>query len=211
MDLPTAAISVLEKTLNGTSQSSDPERYQQAVDRIDQYNRQDPKGWEHEHSLAVLDWVTALRPTASEALRLAARAQHIGRWRIPRDNYPRNRPGYLRWRKDLQGFHADEAADLLAGCGYPQTFIDRVRSIMLKQHRADDPETQTLEDALCLVFIERQLAGFQQQHDDAKLQRIIRRTWAKMSPAGREAALGLPVPESVRGLLERSLAANGPG
>jgi hypothetical protein len=57
---------------------------------------------------------------------------------------------------------------------------------------------------LCLVFIERQLAGFQQQHDDPKLQRIIRMTWAKMSPAGREAALGLPVPESVRGLLERS-------
>jgi hypothetical protein len=194
--------------LSETPQIDDAARFQQAVDRIDGYNREDPNGREHEHSLAVVGWITTLRPQASEALRLAGRAQHIGRWRIPRDRYPRNRPGYLRWRQDLQVFHADETADLLAGCGYQQPFIDRVRSIMLKQDLQSDAETQTLEDALCLVFVERQLADFQQQHDDRKLQRIIRRTWAKMSPAGREAALRLPVPAPVRQLLERSLAAD---
>lgn len=183
----------------------DPARYQRAVACIDGYNRRDPVGREYPHALAVLQWITILRPDASEALRLAGRAAHIGRWRIPREGYPRNRPGYLRWREDLQAFHADETAAILAECGYPRGVIDRVRSIMRKEHLHDDGETQTFEDALCLVFMERQLAGFQQQHDDAKLQRIMRRTWAKMSPAGRDAALGLSLPDPVRELLQRSL------
>lgn len=181
------------------------ERYQQAVERIDRYNQQDPNRREHPHALAVVAWIRTLRPDAPEALLLAGRMQHIGRWRIPRDSYPRNRTGYLRWREDLQAFHADEAADILAACSYPQPFIERVRAIVRKDDLAGDPDTQTIEDALCLVFMERQLEDFQRQHDDAKLQRIIRKTWAKMSPAGREAALGLALPDAVRDLLSRSL------
>lgn len=191
--------------MTGTFQPRDEARFRRAAARIDDYNRRDPSEREYPHSLAVVDWITTLRPDASEALRLAGRAQHIGRWRIPRDTYPRNRPGYLRWRRDLQAFHADEAAAILAECGYPQAFIDRVRAIIRKQD-LNDPETRTVEDALCLVFIERQLAAFSRAHDDVKLSRIIRRTWAKMSPAGRDAALALPVTDEVRGLLERSLA-----
>ena len=186
--------------------TDDPARLQRAIDRIDEYNRADPHEREYAHSLAVTRWITELRPDASEALRLAGRAQHIGRWHVPRDTYPAGRLGYLRWRRDLQTFHADETARILEGCGYRPEFIERVRSIMHKRNLRHDPETQTLEDALCLVFIETRLADFQQRHDDARLRRIIRKTWAKMSPAGHEAALRLPVPESVRDLLERSLA-----
>lgn len=179
---------------------------EEAVRRIDAYNRQDPAGQEPDNARAVLTWVTTLRPDASEALKLAARAQHMGRWRIPRDSYPRDRAGYLRWRKDLQRFHADETATILEACGYDPVFIDRVRSIMQKQRLKQDEETQALEDALCLVFIERQLAGFARQHDEAKLVEIIRKTWRKMSPAGREAAATLSLSDSVQDLLARSLS-----
>lgn len=189
-----------------TSVGGDPAQYRSAVARIDAGNRRDPSGWEHQHALAVVDWIEALRPEASDALRLAGRAQHMGRWRRPRDRYPRDRAGYLRWRRELQSLHADEAARLLAEVGYAQAFIDRVRSLMHKQHLRDDPEAQTLEDALCLVFIERQLEAFRARHDEAKLQRILERTWAKMSPAARQAALELSLPPAVRDLLTRSIA-----
>ena len=153
----------------------------------------------------MLEWIGRLWPEAPEALLLAARAQHMGRWRVPRDRYPRDRAGYLRWRRHLQRRHAEEAARILTDCGYAAPFVERVGAIMRKENLRDDPETQTLEDALCLVFIERELEAFQRQHDEAKLQRILRRTWAKMSEPGRAAALELPLPEAVRGLLARSL------
>lgn len=207
--IPASATDRPEEAVSETFRPALPARFQRAVEDIDAYHRQDPNGREHSHATRVLEWILTLRPDASEALRLAGRAQHIGRWRIPRDRYPRDRPGYLRWRKDLQAFHADEAGAILAACGYEPAFVGRVRDIIRKRNLRSDPEIQTVEDALCLVFMERQLAGFQQQHDEAKLQRIIRRTWSKMSPEGQQAALGLPLPPEVRDLLRRSLEGAG--
>lgn len=180
-------------------------RFQQAVEQIDNYNKRDPNGREYDYSLALTDRVLQLRPDASEALRLAARAQHIGRWQIPRNTYPTGRAGYLRWRKDLQRFHANTAADILNRCGYEPAMIDRVREMMLKKRIKTDEETQTLEDALCLVFMERQLEDFKHQVDEDKLADIIRKTWKKMSEAGRDAAMNLPLPDSTRSFLERVL------
>lgn len=183
-----------------------PARFRQAVEQIDSYNKQDPNDREYDYSLALTDWVLKLQPDASEALRLAARAQHIGRWQIPRDTYPAGRNGYLRWRKDLLQFHADTAGEILSRCGYQPSDIERVKSIMLKKRIKADPETQTLEDALCLVFMERQLDDFQHQVDEDKLANIIRKTWKKMSDAGRQAAMNLPLPESTRSFLKRAVS-----
>ncbi|MEX2488822.1 MAG: DUF4202 domain-containing protein [Pseudomonadales bacterium] len=183
-----------------------PARYRQAMDRIDACNKQDPNGREYDYSLALTRWVLSLQPEASEALRLAARAQHIARWQIPRDTYPQGRNGYLRWRKDLMKFHAATAADILSACGYDQTMIERVKSIMLKKRIKEDQETQTLEDALCLVFMERQLEDFKEQVDEDKLANVIRKTWNKMSQQGHEAAMSLPLPDSTRRFIERTLS-----
>ncbi|MGB8313243.1 MAG: DUF4202 family protein [Aestuariivirga sp.] len=51
-------------------------------------------------------------PDAPEVLRIAARAQHIARWAVPRANYAEGRIAYLNWRKDLQKYHAKDAAGL---------------------------------------------------------------------------------------------------
>ena len=45
-------------------------------------------------------------PDGPEAVRLAARCQHIRRWTIPRADYPAGREGYRRWRTDLARFRA---------------------------------------------------------------------------------------------------------
>ena len=68
-----------------------------------------------------------------------------------------------------------------------------------------DPEAQNLEDVACLVFLASYFSEFAQRHDEEKIVTILRRTWAKMSPRGREAALKLPLPDRDRALIQKAL------
>ena len=62
------------------------------------------------HAELMSEWVEKLRPDASEALRIAARAHHVRRWEIPRDSHPAGRRGYLEWRVALHDHHAEVTA-----------------------------------------------------------------------------------------------------
>ena len=105
-------------------------------------------------------WVRALRPDANEPLLLAARAHHIRRWERPRDSFPAGREGYLRWRAMLQRFHADALGEIMADVGYAAAEVKRAQDLVRKRGLGRDPDAQAMEDALCLVFIETQLADF---------------------------------------------------
>ena len=193
---------------------SDP-RLQALLERIDQLNREDPNtetvdGVDSPRELLyaqrLTDWVLRLAPGASEALRLAARGQHVRRWTIPRSRYPMTRQGYLRWRETLKAFHADTVAGLMRDGGYSEAEIERVRTIMGKRTLLRDPEAQTLEDALCLVFLETQFADLLNKTPQEKMREILRKTWAKMSAQGRAEALRLPMRGEDRTFLKRALA-----
>jgi hypothetical protein len=125
-----------------------------------------------------------------------------------RSSYPEGRVGYLQWRTQLARFHADRAAEILSSVGYDRALIDQVRRINLKQGLRSDPDVQTMEDALCLAFIEHEFDVFAAKHDDQKLIEILKKTWKKMSPRGREAALALQVSPRLRDLLGRALNAS---
>ena len=101
-------------------------RFEAAIRRIDEANRRDPNlqmvnGSPLPRELAyarwLSGWVLRLCPNASEALRLAARCQHLCRWQIPRHQYPMTRAGYLQWRTALKQFHAETAGKLLREVG----------------------------------------------------------------------------------------------
>lgn len=192
----------------------DDARFRAAIDRFDAANAADPnmtivdgvpQPKELIYARRMTEWLNRLEPNASEPVRLAARCQHLLRWSIPRDAYPMDRAGYLKWRTTLYDFHADRAAEILRDVGYDDATIARVRSLMRKEKLKADPEMQLLEDVICLVFLEHYFAEFAADHDDEKLLRILRRTWAKMSPRGQEAALGLRLPERERKLIETAL------
>lgn len=152
-------------------------------------------------------WIDRLEPQASEALRLAAHCQHLGRYLVPRSTYPEGRIGYLKWRSDLAKGHAQRSAGILAKAGYDQNTIDAVQRINLKQQMRLHPDVQTMEDALCLTFLEHEFAEFADKHDDQKLIEILAKTWRKMSPRAREAALRLPLAGRPAELVARALAA----
>lgn len=130
------------------------------------------------------------------------------RWRIPRDTFPMDRAGYLRWRTTLYDFHADQAAEVLREVGYDPATSDRVRALIRKQDLKIDPDAQTLEDVICLVFLESYLGAFSNEHDEEKLVRILRKTWKKMSPRGHAAALSLPLGPREQALVAKALASD---
>jgi hypothetical protein len=177
-----------------------------AIEQIDAANAADPHGKELLYSQRMSAWLDKLRPDAPEPLRLAARAQHVRRWHIPRADYPMDRIGYLTWRTTLYRFHAEETAKILAEVGYDGDTIARTSSLIRKERIKTDSDAQTLEDVICLVFLENYFADFAAAHDDEKVVNILRKTWRKMSPQGHEMALTLSIPLEARKLVERALA-----
>jgi hypothetical protein len=128
-------------------------------------------------------------PNASEAMQIATKAQHICRWKMPRESYPMDRVGYLKWREDLKKFHAETTAKILQKAGYSDEFIARVSFLIEKKLLKKDAETQLLEDVICLVFLEYYFDPFVQKHDKEKMKNIILKTWNKMSENGHQEAL----------------------
>lgn len=153
------------------------------------------------------DKLHRFHPNASIELQLAVRSQHICRWKIPRSDYPMDRQGYKRWRLDLAAFHGETAGGIMKANGYNETSIQRVKDLLLKRSLKRDEEVQTLEDIACLVFLEFYMEDFATKHDETKLIDIIQKTWNKMSGKGHEAALKLPLSESILALVGKALNA----
>jgi hypothetical protein len=185
-----------------------------AFELFDAYNKQSPERiiWngeefpaEYFYALKLYDWVNKLEPHAPETLLLASRSQHIGRWEIARASYPEGRVGYLKWRSDLAKFHAQKSSELMSEAGYKPEIIDRVTQIILKQRIKADDQVQTMENALCLVFLEFQYDDLIQKLSKEKMIDVLRKTWAKMSEPGRNAALSLAYSSEGNELIHKAL------
>lgn len=171
---------------------------QKAFDLFDQYNKQDPHVFtfsgvdypqEYFLSLQLYDWVCKLYPDADEALLLASRSQHIGRWEMPRSSYPDGREAYLKWRKDLAQHHFQVASNLVLEAGYHEDMVEAIRPILLKQKIKVDNNVQAIENALCLVFLEFQYEQFYKTQNPDKLVNILWKSLLKMDPLGHQHAL----------------------
>lgn len=192
------------------------ERFTAALRRFDEENSRDPNtevvtGQSHPRELIyaqwLTDWVLKLLHNASEPLRLAARCQHICRWEIPRNSYPMDKPGYLRWRADLKKFHAKRSGDILREVGYDDATIQRVQELNLKKNHPNDAEVCVLEDALCLVFLERQFTALAAKSDDEKMINALQKSWKKMTSTAHAEALKLDYGPKEKALIEKALNA----
>lgn len=192
-----------------------PTRFETAIALIDQKNSEDTNvyevfGLKYPKELLYSQRMTRkllqFEPNASKALQIAARAQHICRWKIPRSEYPMDRVGYLKWRETLKKMHAEMTAEILGQVGYDQEFIDRVSLLINKKLIKKNEESQTLEDTICLVFLDYYFDEFAEKHNDDKVIDILRKTWAKMSDRGHEAALKLPFSEKGLALVKKAIS-----
>jgi len=156
----------------------------------------------------VESWLERVVDDPSPALRLAARCQHLERWTVPRTTYPMDRAGYMRWRTGLYQPQAERARELILGAGVDAAIAERVAFLVAKKDLKSDPESQALEDAVCLVFLEHEIQGFATSHaeyPEAKFMDIIAKTWRKMSERGRSLALGIPLPDALAALVRAAI------
>jgi hypothetical protein len=175
-------------------------RFNQAIANFDDLNRQDTTMEEAEgkaypkeflYSERMSNMLKRYASNASEALQLAARCQHVQRWKSARASYPMTKAGYYQWRTELKAFHADTARHVLLEVGYDQATIDRVCALVMKALPSGDTEAQILEDVIVLVFLESYLEQFVASHADydaAKFADILHKTLRKTSANARSAA-----------------------
>ncbi len=194
---------------------SDSDKFNKAIAKFDLANEADPnkenfngKSYPKEllYAIRMTNRLNSIRPDASEALKLAVRCQHICRWEIDRHNYEMNRVGYLKWRQDLKIFHAKKAESILKEVGYEQDLIDEVKFLLQKKQLKKHEDTQTLEDVVCLVFLEHYFESFSKKYDEDKLIDILRKTWAKMSEKGHEIALELNFSKDAKDLIAAAIS-----
>lgn len=189
-------------------------KLQCAFEAFDAYNKKDPnllvwKGSSFPKEFFLADalyrWVLKLDPQASEELLLASRCQHIGRWEIPRDSYPQGRDAYLKWRKDLALHHFSIAEYIMRECTYTDDKISRVRQVLLKLKIKQDPDVQTMENALCLVFLEYQYEEFLETLDEGKMINILYKSLLKMDSHGHAFALELEFSDKASSLIQKAV------
>ncbi|MCA8868631.1 MAG: DUF4202 domain-containing protein [Rhodobacteraceae bacterium] len=130
-----------------------------------------------------------LFPDASDLLQIAARGQHVERWKLARKDYPEGRQGYLQWRREQARRHGARLGEMMQDAGYSSTDTARVAQMLLKSGLKRDAEVQALEDVICFTFIRYYLLPFAEGRDQAELVRIVTKSALKMSPEGRARAL----------------------
>ncbi len=143
--------------------------FEKTIELIDAANREDPNressGGESRpkellYGERMSEMIGRFMPDADEVGRIAVRAQHIERWKSPRDAFPMNRDGYFQWRTQLYKFHADTVAGLMTEAGCDEASIERVRKAVGKKAVKINRDTQLLEDVAALVFIEHYMQAF---------------------------------------------------
>ncbi|MFO8045704.1 MAG: DUF4202 domain-containing protein [Halomonas sp.] len=190
-------------------------RYAKTLAALDALHAEDPRCVEVEgesvprelwHARRMSAWLERLHDRPDALMQLAVRGQHLQRWTVPRSDYPEGRVGYLTWRRD-QGQRAGETtAGLMREAGFDDEAAEAVLRMIRKQGLGRDPGAQAVEDCACLVFLENYFADFSKQIDHDHLIRIVQMTWKKMSPTAHELALGLPMGDKARSLVEEALA-----
>ncbi len=195
---------------------ADKQRFDATIAAFDAANAEDPNRDEGQpkellYARRMSAMLDRFAPDAPEAVRLAARAQHLQRWKTPRTSYPADRQGYLQWRSGLYRFHAETAGRILRENGYDAETTERVQAAVGKKALKLNADTQLLEDTADLVFLEHYLAGFMARHADyseGKWLDILRKTWQKMSPGAREFVLAgkVSLPETAQPLLLKAIS-----
>jgi hypothetical protein len=191
----------------------DGTRFERALAAFDHYHARDPNQEEVNGQSMPKELVYAQRmtdrllkflPDSSGYLQLAARGQHIGRWEIARSQYPMDKKGYFQWRNKLREHHAAIAEPILKDSGFDGQEIEKVKSLILKKELTTNPDTQVLEDVICLVFLEYYGEEFAARHNDEKVVEILRKTLKKMSSKAIQSVAEISLTDKIKSMIHEA-------
>ena len=181
------------------------------ITSIDEANRQDPTDFDGQplaliQGQAASRWLDELCTTPSAELRLAVRAHHLRRWEIARSDYPSGRAGYLRWRRENKAHQATSLGDLMADDGWSDSSIAYAKLLLGRTQLRSHAETQALEDAACLVFLETQFDAMAERTPGDRLVGIVTKTLKKMSPSAVTLASAIGLSTTAQAVLANAAA-----
>lgn len=153
----------------------------------------------------ITERLAAFSPNSSEELIIAANCQHLYRWEIERKSFPEGRIGYYQWRNYLSEYQAVKAREIILKAGFDADFADQVKTIVKKENIFTNPEAQTLEDVVCLVFLEFYLDEFMNDKTELNMVPIILKTWNKMSDKGHQEALKIKYSDTALPVIKKAL------
>ncbi len=191
-----------------------------ALEQIDTAHKEDPNKveingktipYELLYGQKMTRFLDLHTPEADPLLKTAARAQHFRRWEIPRDSYPRTRPGYFAWRTFLKKRQSEQVKEICLQCSYNEEEASKVAALIAKEdlkkgEGKGDADVQVIEDIACLVFLDDQIDEFEKNHDEEKIISILQKTWVKMGRRGQELALQMDLSERAKELVGKALA-----
>lgn len=191
------------------------DRLKNVLDKIDEVNSQDTnievteEGTKHPkeliYGIRMSEMLKNTFNSSSELLQIAARGQHIERWKIPRSDFPMDRKGYLKWRTQLKIFHGDKIAGIMKATEFLSEEISYTKTLLMKSNLKTNEDTQILEDTICLVFLKYYIEGFIKGKEHDKVIGIVRKTWIKMSEKARKEALKLTYSKTTESILTEAL------
>mmetsp|Transcript_43298 Transcript_43298/g.111831 ORF Transcript_43298/g.111831 Transcript_43298/m.111831 type:complete len:224 (-) Transcript_43298:200-871(-) len=162
---------------------------------------------EGEYCLQVERWVEKLTDgKITPELRIAARAQHFERHCIKRAEYEMTTAGYHKWRSAVKKRQGERLAEVVAGANLDKALLARVKGLVSKSLPLSDPAMQIIEDAACLVLLDRDVEAFAEGKEEAKIIDVVQKTWKKMSERARAEALTLNYSPEVKAILDKALA-----
>lgn len=199
---------------------------EQALSLVDEGHSRDPRKtssgepYELHYAQRMTHYLDLHTSNASPLLQVAVRAQHFRRWEVPRDSYPKTKPGYFAWRTYLKKRQAEQVKEICLTCGFNEEEAGRVGSLIAKEdlkkgEGKGDAEVQILEDCAALVFLDDQFDDYEvkwaqehgsQEEADEKMISILRKTWVKMGKRGQDLALQLNLSEKAKELVGKALA-----
>lgn len=178
---------------------------------IDLANASDPNELAGEplaqmQGVAASRWLAALKPDAVPALQLAVRAHHLKRWELKRVDFPKGRQGYLRWRRENKAHQADSLASIMQTDGWSDAEIEHARTLLGRTQLRSDADTQALEDAACLVFLETQFDDMVDRTEHDPMVSIVAKTLKKMSPEAISLAGSIDLSSTSQSVLNEAVA-----
>ncbi|MCH2107960.1 MAG: DUF4202 domain-containing protein [Polyangiaceae bacterium] len=198
---------------------TDAEQVAEVQQRLNELNSADPHFLEHEGRQVPKElleaerreaWVRRLVPEPSPALLIASRGQHVERWKSLRSDYPEGRVGYLKWRKDLSKAHAATTMRIAREVGVAESTVEAIGTIIRKEKLKTNADSQAIEDALCLSFLEFEYDAFIEKYNDEQVVNILQKTWGKMSEKAHDLALQLHFEGRGKTLILRALGMEEP-
>ncbi len=185
-----------------------------AIQQLSAAHLQDPNMETWNNEIYPAEWLYIQRitekletfePDASIELIIAANCQHLYRWEIERNSFPEGRIGYHKWRNYLSEYQAMKARGIILNAGFDSDFADLVKIIVKKENIFSNAEAQTLEDVVCLVFMEYYLDEFVQEKSELNMSTIILKTWNKMSEKGHQEAMKIKFSDATLPVIKKAL------